>query len=322
VASCTSQSLVPFGSVLRGVCLESVLVCHRELVAKAAAAHVLTFNHELLSIESSNHAVGQVERSLGNGVLCKIIIRFILVHVLGRSNDPEAGFVFLQKLAFLLQTASDQRLCGSVVLVGEADVGHAAWGSVGVDQDLVVTLDETVPLEVWCDLSSSASHVSIHCTGLLGLSADNLVELGQAVLDGGENVGLELGEAVLDGDDIVAIVILLDDLLVQAVVDTTLKDVGVFVSTDLASGAFKGSCVLTKLLNVLLRGLAGLVDKLASLSSTFCELLGLILDLGVETLEDGEDRALESLCCFGVRVGNALLLLSLMLVSSHGLTRT
>jgi len=313
VACCTSQSFVPFGSVLRGVCLESVLVCHRELVAEAASRDVFSLNHELLSIKSADHAVGQVERSLGNGVLCKVVVRFILVHVLGRSNNPEAGFILLQKLAFLLQTASDERLGGSVVLIGEADVGHTAWGSAGVDQDLVVALDETVPFEVWCDLSSSASHVAIHCTGLLGLSTDDLVELGQTILDGGENVSFKLGEAVLDGDDIVAIVILLDDLLVQAVVDTTLKDVGIFVSTDLASGALKGSGVLTELLNVLLRGLTSLVDKLASLSSTLCELLGLILDLGVKTLEDGEDRALEGLCCFGMRVGDTLLLLVLCL---------
>lgn len=202
-----------------------------------------------------------------------------------------------------------------MVLVGEADVGHAAWGSVGVDQDLVVALNETIPLEVGRDLTSGASHVAIHGASLLGLGTDNLVELGQPVLDGGEDVGFKLSEAVLDSEDIVAVVILLDDLLVQAMVDTTLKDVGIFVSADLASGAFKGSRVLAKLLDVLLRGLAGLVDKLAALSSTLCELLGLVLDLGVETLENGEDRALESLCCFGVRVGDALLLLSLMLVS-------
>ena len=209
-----------------------------------------------------------------------------------------------------------------MVLVGEADVGHGAWGSVGVDQDLVVSLDEPVPLKVGCDLSGSAGHVGVHCASLLGLGTDDLVELGQAILNGGEDVSFELGEAVLDGDDVVAVVVLLDDLLVQAVVDTTLKDIGIFVSTDLASGAFKGSGVLAKLLNVLLRGLASLVHELASLSGTLCELLGLVLDLGVETLEDGEDRALESLCCLGVRVGDALLLLSLVLVCSDGLFHT
>jgi hypothetical protein len=122
-------------------------------------------------------------------------------------------------------------------------------------------------------------------------------------------VGLELGKAVLNSDDIVAVVVLLNDLLVQTVVDTALKDVGVFVCADLATGAFKGRCVLAKQLDVLLRCCASLVDELASLASTLVELLGLVLDLGVETLEDGQNRTLEELCCLGVRVGNALVLL-------------
>jgi hypothetical protein len=142
------------------------------------------------------------------------------------------------------QGSSYQRLGGSVVLVGEADVGHGARRSVGIDQDLVVALDEAVPLKVGGDLGSSTGHVSVHGSGLLGLVADNLVELGQAILDGGDNVGFELGEVVLDLKDILAVAILLDDLLVQAVVDTTLENVRVFVSADLSASALKGSRVL------------------------------------------------------------------------------
>lgn len=203
-----------------------------------------------------------------------------------------------------------------MVLVGEADVGHGAWRSVGVDQDLVVALDEAVPLEVRGDLLSSAGHVAVHGASLLGLVADNLVELAQAILDGGEDVSLELGEAVLDSDDVVAVVVLLDDLLVQTVVNTTLKDVGVFVCADLATSASKSSCVLAKQLNVLLRCCASLVDSLASLASTLGELLGLVLDLGVETLEDAKNGTLEELCCLGVRVGDALMLLLSFILGS------
>lgn len=304
------------------MCLESILVCHGELVAEAAARDILALDLELETVKSADHAVRQVKRSLGNGILCEIIVGLVLVHVLGRSNDPETGLVLLKQLALLLETTRDQRLGRSVVLVGEADVGHAAWGSVGVDQDLVVTLNEAVPLEVGSDLRSGACHVAVHGTSLLGLVANNLVELSQAILDGGEDVSLELSEAVLYGDYVVPVVVLLDDLLVQAVVDTTLENIRVLVGRNLASGAFEGSCVLAKLLDVLLGSCTSLVNKLASFSSTLCELLGLVLDLGVETLEDGEDRALESLCCFGMRVGDALVLLSFMLVSCASLIHT
>ena len=95
-ASGASKSLVPFGRILGSVCLESILVGHGKLVAKAAATGVLSFNHELLSIESADHAVRKVERSLGNGILCKIVVGFELVHEVGTSDDPEASLVLLK----------------------------------------------------------------------------------------------------------------------------------------------------------------------------------------------------------------------------------
>jgi hypothetical protein len=321
-AGCTSESFVPLCGVLGSMCLEGILVSHRKLVAKAAAALVLSLYHELLSIKSTNHTVRKVERGLGNGVLGEIIVALELMHVLGRSNDPHRRLVLLKQLALLLQTASDQRLSRSVVLVGEGDVGHGAWGSVGVDQDLVVALDEAVPLKVGSDLLSGAGHVAIHGSGLLGLVADNLVELGQAVLDGGDNVSLELSEVVLNLENIVARVVLIDDLLVQAMVDTTLEDIGILVSADLSARALKGSRVLAEQLDVLLGCLARLVDKLSTFSSALCEFLGLVLDLAVETLKHGEDGALESLRCLGVRIGDALVLLSFILVSCNWLFHT
>ena len=288
--------------------LEGILVGHGELVAKAAARNILALDLELQAINGTNHAVGKVQRGLGSRVLCEIVVGLELVHELGGSDDPESGLVLLKQLALALQGASNQRLGGSVVLVGEADVGHAAWRSVGVDQDLVVALDEAVPLEVGSDLLGGAGHVAVHGASLLGLVADNLVELTQTILDGGENVGLELSKAVLHSDNIVAVVVLLDDLLVQTVVDTALENVGVLVGVDLASSAVKGGCVLAELLDVLLRRLASLVDELAALASTLSELLGLVLNLGMEALEDGQDRALDCLCGFGMRVGDTLAL--------------
>jgi hypothetical protein len=55
---------------------------------------------------------------------------------------------------------------------------------------------------------------------------------------------------------------------------------------------------------------SGLVDRLAALSSALCELLGLVLDLRVQALEDGDNGALELLCGLVVLVRDALPLLS------------
>jgi hypothetical protein len=57
---------------------------------------------------------------------------------------------------------------------------------------------------------------------------------------------------------------------------------------------------------VLLRLGARLVDCFAALASAFAELLALVLDLGVETVENREDSALQLLRGFVVLVGNGL----------------
>jgi hypothetical protein len=72
--------------------------------------------------------------------------------------------------------------------------------------------------------------------------------------------------------------------------------------------------VLTEKLNVLLGVQASLVDCLAALASTLGELLALVLDLGVEAVEDGEDGAFELLGGLVVLVGDALTWLDTILV--------
>jgi hypothetical protein len=72
--------------------------------------------------------------------------------------------------------------------------------------------------------------------------------------------------------------------------------------------------VLTEKLNVLLGVQASLVDGLAALASTLGELLALVLDLGVEAVEDGEDGAFELLGGLVVLVGDALTWLDTILV--------
>ena len=103
----------------------------------------------------------------------------------------------------------------------------------------------TIPLEVGSNLLSSAGHVAIHGASLLSLVADYLVELAKTILDCGKNMSLELSKVVLNRDDVLAVVVLFDDLLVQAVVDAALKDVGVLMSVHLTAGALEGCCVLT-----------------------------------------------------------------------------
>ena len=54
--------------------------------------------------------------------------------------------------------------------------------------------------------------------------------------------------------------------------------------------------MLAKQLDMLLSHGASLVDSLAALSSALCELLGLVLDLSVQAVEDRENGAFKFLC--------------------------
>lgn len=101
-------------------------------------------------------------------------------------------------LALLLQTAGDERLRAAVVLVRERDLADVALGPVGVDHDLVVALDEAVPLEIGRDALRHAEHVAVHGARRLALLGHDLVELLEAILEDLDNVGFELGEVVLD----------------------------------------------------------------------------------------------------------------------------
>lgn len=116
---------------------------------------------------------------------------------------------------------------------------------------------------------------------MLGLGGDDLQELAQALLHCLDDVCFELREGVLHTDQVLAIVVLLLDLLVQAVVDTALEDVWVIGGLEVAGVRVEDCSVLAEELNVLLCMGAGLVNRLAALSGALCQFLALILNLGV-----------------------------------------
>jgi hypothetical protein len=145
-----------------------------------------------------------------------------------------------------------------------------------------------------------------HNLGLISLLAYDLIELAQPMLQRLQNMRLKLRKAVLHLNKILPVVVLLNDLLVHPVSDTALQDVWIIGRRDLAAGGIEGCGLLSQALNVPLGGLAGLIHRFAALASALGELLGLGLDFGVETLEDGEDGAFEDLGGLVVRVGDAL----------------
>lgn len=192
-----------------------------------------------------------------------------------------------------------------MVFVGEVDILHTARRCRWVDQDSVVALNEAVPLKVERDAlrcadytmsvdarskdSSKPTHISVHGLGLLTLRVHDLHELAHTVLDGLNNVRFELSKAVLHTDQVLPVVVLFHDLLVQTEQDASLNHVRVVCGHHLSSMRIESCRVLAELLNVSLRACTRLVNSLATLSGALCELLGLVLDFGMEALEDGEN---------------------------------
>jgi predicted membrane channel-forming protein YqfA (hemolysin III family) len=116
---------------------------------------------------------------------------------------------------------------------------------------------------------------------MVGLGTDDLHELAHAVLHLLDDVRFELRKGVLHTDQILSVVVFLLDLLVQAVVNTTLQDVWVIRGFQMAAVRVVGCSILAKKLNLLLSVCASFVNSLAALPSSFCKLLALVLDLGV-----------------------------------------
>ena len=301
-----ADDLPPLLCSLGRVCFECKLMCHGESTADLSLRHILALDVEFLSVNSTDHAVRDVERQFGDWVLSKVVVCLELVEELGGRYDIVVCVVGAHDLALLFERARDEGLSSAVVLVGEADVGEGAGGGGRVDQHGVVALDEAVPFEVLGDALRCADHVAVCGLGVLGLGVDDLQELAHAGLDGLDDVGLELCERVLYTNQVLAVVVLLLDLLVEAVVDAALEDVGVVGRLHVAAVRVEDCRVLAEEFNLLLSVQAGLVDSLTALASSLGELLALVLDLGVQAVEDGEDGALELLGGLVVLVGDAL----------------
>jgi hypothetical protein len=126
LTGCLADNVPPLFCSLWSVCLECELVCHGESTTNLALGHVLALDVELLTVDGTDDAVGNVERQFGDWVLSEVVVCLELVEELGGSDDIVVCVVGAHDLALLLERAGYEWLGGAVVLVGEADVGDIA----------------------------------------------------------------------------------------------------------------------------------------------------------------------------------------------------
>jgi hypothetical protein len=149
-------------------------------------------------------------------------------------------------------------------------------------------------------------HVSIRGLGVLSLRVDDLHELAHTLLHCLNNMCLKLSKGILDTNEVLAVVVLFLDLLVQAMQNTALQDVGIICGLHVAAMRVKCRRVLTEKFNVLLSVGSRLVNGLAALTSPLSQLFALVLDLGVQAFKNGENGAFQLLGRLVVLVGYTL----------------
>lgn len=116
---------------------------------------------------------------------------------------------------------------------------------------------------------------------MISLLANDLIELIKAMLQCLKNMCLELSKAVLHLNHILSVGILFLDLLIQTMVDSSLDNIGIVMSSNFAACRIETCCVLSEQFNVLLRSAARLVHSFPTLSSTLDQFLVLGLDFSV-----------------------------------------
>jgi hypothetical protein len=121
-----------------------------------------------------------------------------------------------------------------------------------------------------------------------------------------DDMSLKGMEVVLNSDQVISVVVLSDNLTVETVQDTTVHNVRIIVAVKMTSGRVERSRMLAEKLDLLLGGVAGLLNLLGSLFSTMSKFLGLVLDLLVQALKDGKDGALDALLGLDVGVDKGL----------------
>jgi hypothetical protein len=260
--SLSHDDAMPLLRIARRMRLKVILGVQMQFRGDLAARHILALDMEFDAINTADAAVMQEQGQLGDRILVEVVVVFEFVEVSRGCDGVVAGLVTrqcAQAVGFALEGAFDEGFGGAVALVGEADVAHASGGCVGVDEDVLVALDEAMPFKVQRDFLRGRGHVAVHGAVAFSLAAHELGEGCQSALHGGKDVSFELLEAALYGEEVVAVVVLVQYLLAETMVDTSLKDVWIMCGIHFGTCRIKICRVLSEEFDVFLARITSLV---------------------------------------------------------------
>src|SRR3954454_4401749 len=130
-----------------------------------------------------------------------------------------------------------------MTLVCEGDIAHASRRSVRVYQSVCISIDEALPFEIKRDVLGGCRNVTIHGFLAVSLAAHELIEGVQSILNSGDQVTFELLERVLYRKQVLTVIVLFQNLLVQAMTKAAVENIRVIVSVDTSSAGVKHSGV-------------------------------------------------------------------------------
>lgn len=197
---------------------------HCKCAANLAFGRIFTFDVKLHTIRCPNCAIRKVEGDIWCRVFADIVIVLELVKVFARCHHIVASAVAFE-CVFSLKGPGNQRSGGYMVLVREGYTRDVTLWRSRIDKDSIVSVDKTLPLEVERNVLGGGDHVRVHGLLAFSLPANNLEKSRHGLLDCLDQVGFELLKRVLHREKVMTVVVLFNNLFVEAVVNTALDDV-------------------------------------------------------------------------------------------------
>lgn len=189
-----------------------------------------------------------------------------------------------------------------MILVRKVDLVDGPGGGIVRNKHAAVAGDKVGVLEIDGNFGRLEGRIRVELSFALTTCCKGVVELRECVLDCGDDVGFKLFKMLLDADEIVLERVFFLNLLREAVENSALEEEGivfgfrfrgsfgveaqveaVFVSCRRGC-AVGGRCVLAEELNVGLRRVASLCDRLERAGTLGLNVLLPVVELFVETL--------------------------------------
>lgn len=277
---------------------KSDVVAHLKGSADETFAGVAAANVEAVGGQRTDGAIWEMEGEI-RGRIAAVVVGSALVlvqeasgseGVVGAVESGEAS----EGTTFPLKGSGEERSSRGMVLIRIADMSHRSRRSGGIDHETAVAVEKVHPFKLERDALGGGGDVGIQDLLAIALTSKIDETLADRLLYRLNDVCLEALKVLLRGNQLAAVVIFLDDLLVEPILHFALQHIGIILRLEFASTGTSHSSMLTQKLDVLLRIVARRGHGLGAFDQAIGHLLETSLDLLMESTQDRQDLAGQS----------------------------